>query len=163
MSDDQQYQNYLAAADISLSLRWPTAEETSRTWAESLSASKPTIITALPHTADVPALDATTWRPTSRTQEAVAVSVDLLDEGAALLAAMSRLADDQALRERLATSGHEYWTREHQMAQMANDYLRLIPNAAALPVPAIQSLPAHLTDDYSALAASIAGEIGVEL
>jgi glycosyltransferase involved in cell wall biosynthesis len=160
---DDSIADYLAAADISLSLRWPTAEETSRTWAESLSASKPTIITALPHTADVPALDASTWRPTSRTQEPVAVSVDLLDEDAALLAAMSRLADDPALRKRLATSGHDYWAREHQMTQMADDYVRLITTAPALPAPAMQNMPAHLTNDYSALAASIAGEIGVEL
>ena len=91
------------------------------------------------------------------------MSVDLLNEDAALLAAMSRLADDSALRERLGTRGHEYWTREHQMARMANDYVRLITTAAALPVPGIQNLPAHLTDDHSALAASIAREIGVEL
>ena len=160
---DESIADYLATADVSLSLRWPTAEETSRTWAESLSASKPTIVSALPHTADVPSLDATTWRPSSRTQEPVAVSVDLLDEDASLLAAMSRLAEDKSLRERLGTAGHEYWRREHQMSLMAADYLRLINEAAAMPPPAVQRLPAHVADDYSALAASIAREIGVEL
>ena len=160
---DESIADYLTAADISLSLRWPTAEETSRTWAESLSASKPTIITSLPHTAAVPSLDATTWRPTSRTQEPVAVSVDLLDEDAGLLAAMSRLADDDGLRERLGKAGHEYWKREHQMSLMADDYLRLIKTAASVPEPDVRSLPAHVTDDYSTLVASIAGEIGVEL
>jgi hypothetical protein len=49
------------------------------------------------------------------------------------------------------------------MSQMASDYARLITTAAALPVPTVQNLPAHLTDDYSDLAASIAREIGVEL
>jgi hypothetical protein len=87
----------------------------------------------------------------------------LLDEDAALLAAMSRLADDEGLRARLGKAGHEYWAREHQMSQMASDYARLITTAAALPVPTVQNLPAHLTDDYSDLAASIAREIGVEL
>jgi glycosyltransferase involved in cell wall biosynthesis len=160
---DEWIADYLAAADVSLSLRWPTAEETSRTWAQSLSASKPTIVTALPHTADVPSLDATSWRQTSRSQEPVAVSVDVLEEDAALLSAMSRLVDDDALRERLGKSGHEYWRREHQMSAMADDYLRLINLAAGLPAPETQHLPAHLTDDYSALAASIARELGVEL
>jgi glycosyltransferase involved in cell wall biosynthesis len=160
---DDAMADYLAAADVSLSLRWPTAEETSRTWAESLSASTPTIITSLPHTADVPSLDAHTWRPTSRTREPVAVSVDLLDEDAGLLAAMSRLADDEDLRKRLGKSGYEYWKQEHQMSLMADDYARLITTAAALPAPDVPHPLAHVAHDYSALAASIAREIGVEL
>jgi glycosyltransferase involved in cell wall biosynthesis len=160
---DESIADYLAAADVALSLRWPTAEETSRTWAEALSASTPTIITSLPHTADVPSLDAHTWQPTSRTQEPVAVSVDLLDEDADLLAAMSRLADDEALRERLGKAGHEYWKQEHQMSLMADDYVRLITTAAGLPAPEVEHPPAHVADDYSGLAASIAREIGVEL
>jgi len=155
--------DYLAAGEVVLSLRWPTAEETSRTWAEALSASKATIITSLPHTADVPSLEARTGLPTSRAHEPVAVSVDLLEEDGGLLAAMARLADDGSLRERLGGAGHQYFRREHQMSVMADDYVRLINTAAAMPIPAVERLPAHLTDDYGALAASIAREIGVEL
>jgi glycosyltransferase involved in cell wall biosynthesis len=160
---DADIADYVAAADVSLSLRWPTAEETSRTWAEALSASKATIITSLPHTADVPSLEAHTGRPTSRTQEPVAVSIDLLDEDAGLLAAMTRLADDGSLRERLGRAGFEYFRREHQMNLMADDYIRLINVGAATADPTVERLPADLTDDYGALAASIAREIGVEL
>ena len=38
---DDRIADYLSAGDISLSLRWPTAEETSASWIASLAASKP--------------------------------------------------------------------------------------------------------------------------
>ena len=155
--------DYLAAADVSLCLRWPTAQETSASWVQSLAASRPTIITALPHTADVPSFDARTWRPTRRSLEPVAVSVDVLEEEAALVAAMSRLARDGDLRERLGRAAQGYWRREHHVDVMADDYRRLIAAAAGAPAPKVPGLPRHLTNDYSALAASIASEIGVQL
>jgi len=155
--------DYLAAGDISLSLRWPTAQETSAAWAKSLSASKPTIITALPHTADVPSLDARTWRPTSRSREPIAVSVDLLSEDESLFAAMTRLAEDGELRQRIGRAGHEYWKHEHDVNVMAADYRRLIAEAARTPAPLPPGLPQHLTNDYSALSTSIAREMGIDL
>jgi glycosyltransferase involved in cell wall biosynthesis len=147
--DEDRVADFLAAGDVSLSLRWPTAEETSASWIESLAAGKPTIITSLPHTADIPA--------------SVAMSIDLLDEDAALLAAMSRLAGDRALRQALGNAGREYWRTRHRVELMADDYRRLIPEAAVMPAPSQAGLPAHLTNDYGALAASIASEIGVTL
>jgi len=157
--------DYLSAGDVSLALRWPSAGETSASWIESLAASKPTIITSLPHTADIPSLDARTWRPTRRSTPPIAVSIDLLEEDTALLAAMSRLADDRALRDALGKAGHDYWEAEHHVSLMADDYRRVIAQAAALPPgPALAGAgwPAHLTNDYSARAMSIAREIGVE-
>jgi len=161
--EDDRIADYLSAGDVSLSLRWPSAGETSASWIESLQASKPTIISSLPHTADVPSLDARTWRPTRTSKAPVAVSVDLLEEDAALLSAMSRLAEDGALRDALGKAGHAYWAQEHTLELMADDYRRVIAQAALLPAPAIAGLPAHLTNDYSARAASIARDIGVEL
>jgi glycosyltransferase involved in cell wall biosynthesis len=160
---DDRVADYLSAADVSLSLRWPTAGETSAAWIESLAAAKATIITSLPHTADIPSLDARAWQPTRRSTPAIAVSIDLLDEDAGLLAAMARLADDLALREAIATAGHEYWKAEHRVDQMADDYRRVIAQAIALPAPAVSGLPSHLTNDYSARATSIARELGVEI
>jgi glycosyltransferase involved in cell wall biosynthesis len=159
---EERIADYLSAADVSLALRWPTAEETSAAWIDSLAAAKPTIISLLPHTADVPALDARTWRPTRRSKDPIAVSVDLLDEDAALLAAMSRLADDGALRDTLAKAGHEYFKTEHRVELTAGDYRRVIVQAAALPAPSVRGLPPHLTNDYSARATSIARDLGVE-
>jgi glycosyltransferase involved in cell wall biosynthesis len=165
VSDDR-IADYLSAGDVSLSLRWPSAGETSASWIDSLAAAKPTIISSLPHTADVPSIDARTWRPARRSAPPVAVSVDLLDEEASLLNAMARLAGDRALREALGTAGHAYWKAEHHVSLMAGDYGRVIAQAAALPpgpTEAAAGLPAQLTTDYSALAASIAREIGVAL
>ncbi len=161
--DDDRIADYLSAGDVSLSLRWPSALETSGAWCESLAASKPTVISLLPHTADVPSIDARSWQRTRSSQAPVAVSIDLLDEDAALLAAMSRLAEDRALREELGRAGHEYWKAEHHLDVMAADYARVLAQAAAAPMPAPRDLPAHLTRDYSALTASIAREIGVDL
>ena len=160
---DERVAGYLAAADVSLALRWPTAGETSAAWIESLAAAKATIISSLPHTADVPSLDARTWRPTRRSRDPIAVSIDLLDEDAGLVAAMSRLADDAALRSALALAGHAYWKTEHRVDLVAGDYRRVITQAAALPAPAAHGLPPHLTNDYSARATSIARELGVEI
>ncbi len=53
---------HIAACDVSLNLRWPTARETSGPWLRALAAGRPTIITDLTHLGDVPALDARTWR-----------------------------------------------------------------------------------------------------
>jgi glycosyltransferase involved in cell wall biosynthesis len=160
---DDRIADYLAAGDVSLSLRWPTAEETSAAWIESLAASRPTVVSSLPHTAHVPTLDARTWRATRPSKTPVAVSVDLLEEDDALRAAMSRLADDGELRAALGAAGHAYWKAEHHVSLTAGDYRRVIAEAAALPAPDTAGLPAHLTSDYSALATSIAGEIGLDL
>ncbi len=141
--------NHLSAGDVSLSLRWPTAEETSGSWIESLAAGKPTIITALPHNADVPS--------------SVALSIDLLEEDAALAAAMRLLATDRAAREALGAAGRTYWEANHRLDLMAADYQRVLDRAAGLPAPDVPGLPAHLTADHGALAAAIASEIGVEL
>ena len=76
---------------------------------------------------------------------------------------MSRLSDEGALRASLGKAGHDYWKAEHHVGLMADDYRRVIAQAAATPAPAAAGLPAHLTNDYSARAASIAREVGVEL
>jgi glycosyltransferase involved in cell wall biosynthesis len=147
--DDDRIADYLSAADVSLSLRWPTADETSASWIASLAMGKPTIITSLPHTANIPST--------------VAIAIDLLDEDAALLAAMSALAGDPASREALGNAGREYWKANHHISLMADDYRRVIALAASTPAPSPTGLPDHLTNDYSARAMSIAREIGVEL
>ena len=60
-------------------------------------------------------------------------------------------------------AGRDYWRTEHGVDRMADDYRRVIAAAADMPAPRPSGLPAHLTRDYSSLAASIAAEIGVEL
>ena len=145
--DDDRIADYLSAADVSVSLRWPSTGETSASWVESLSAGKPAIVTSLPHTVDIPS--------------SVAFSIDLLEEDAALVEAMSRLAADAALRERMGRAARDYWRLHHDVRLTAEDYTRVITQAAAIPAPEPEGLPAHLTNDYSSLAESIASEFGI--
>jgi len=146
--DDHALAGYLAAADVCVCLRWPTARETSASWLQCLSASKPTIISDLAHTADVP--------------ESVALRIDLLDEDEALRTAMHRLATDARLRADLSRAGHAYWSANHTIDAMADDYRRIIHHAAALPIPMPPAdLPAHFTDDHSGVARAIVNRFGI--
>jgi glycosyltransferase involved in cell wall biosynthesis len=159
--DERQVPGYLAAADACLCLRWPTAGETSASWLRALAAGKPTVVTALAHLADVPTVDALTWRPSHPGTAAVAIAVDLLGEEEGLASALSRLAIDTRLRGDLSVAARSYWAREHALESMAADYRRLLRDAAAQPVPQVSGLPAHFTDDYSALVRRVADEMGV--
>jgi glycosyltransferase involved in cell wall biosynthesis len=51
----------IAACDVALSLRWPTAREISGPWLRALAAGRPTVILDLEHLAHVPSLDPRTW------------------------------------------------------------------------------------------------------
>jgi glycosyltransferase involved in cell wall biosynthesis len=151
---------HIAAADVTLNLRWPTARETSGPWLRSLAAGKPSIVIDLAHTADVPTLDPRTWRDDGPGGEPVAVAVDILDEDHSLRLAMRRLAHDAALRESLGRAARAYWTREHSYAAMFSDYRRIVPLAAAQKAPRT-ALPAHLRDDESGVMENILETIGV--
>ena len=147
--EEREVADCLAAADACLCLRWPTALETSASWLQCLAAGRPTVITDLAHLVDVP--------------EAVALRVDLLDEESSLAAAMRALASDAALRDAMGRAGREYWLAQHTVEAMAEDYRRILPMAARLPAPAVDDLPAHFVDDYSAPARAIARAFGVEV
>ncbi len=140
---------HLAAADVCLCLRWPTAQETSASWLRCLAASRATVISDLAHLVDVPA--------------AVTVRVDLVDEDRALQAAMERLADDRELRDRTARAGHAYWSTHHTLDAMAEDYRRVLTLAAARPAPAATGLPPHFTADFTAPAREIAARFGLHV
>ena len=64
VESDHELTAHMAACDVSLNLRWPTAREMSGPWLRALAAGRPTIITDLAHLADVPSLDPRTWRIT---------------------------------------------------------------------------------------------------
>ena len=48
---------------------------------------------------------------------------------------MRRLAADGALRERLGQAARDWWTREHSIEVMVDDYERVMRDAAARPDP----------------------------
>jgi glycosyltransferase involved in cell wall biosynthesis len=146
---DDAIAGYLAAADVCLCLRWPTAQETSASWLRCLAAGRPTVITDLGHLADTPS--------------DVAIRVDLVDEAATLLEAMRRLADDQELRRRLGRAGHAYWMAHHTLDAMADDYRRVLALAPSREAPEPDDLPSHFLADYSEPARSILGSFGLDL
>jgi glycosyltransferase involved in cell wall biosynthesis len=172
--DDLTLDRWLAAADVCLCLRWPTSRETSASWLRCLAAGKPTVITALPDLADVPSLDPRGWTldphagnpPTGAEgsqAEAVAVAIDLVEEGPSLEAALARLTSDAALRQALGRNARRLWAREHTVPVMARDYLAAIEATARTPPGPRRDagLPAHLFDDGSATVRAILDEMDV--
>lgn len=146
--DDDRFDDAIAAVDVSLHLRWPTARATSGPWLRALAASKPTIVTDLAHQAHVPALSPQTWQPLpSASRDApVTVAIDIVDEDHSLRLAMARLARDAQLRADLGAAARRYWEREHTVTRMTDDYVRLIERTLASPARASR-LPAELRAD----------------
>jgi glycosyltransferase involved in cell wall biosynthesis len=156
---DEDLASILAAVDVCLCLRWPSARETSAAWLRCLAAGRPTVVTELPHTVDAPALDPRDWsilpaalppddraRPSGDpvsgdepdaaappvAEEPVCVAVDILDEDHSLTLALDRLAADQALRVRLGAAARARFERHHTVAHMVDDYRRLIERVRIL-------------------------------
>ena len=176
LATESELTDCIAACDVSLNLRWPTAREMSGPWLRALAAARPTITIDLAHLVDVPSLDPRTWKmnslagirfpeseirnmtsgnhPADRSDpgsripdpDPVTVAIDILDEDHSLRLAMRRLATDSALRASLGAAGQRYWDHEHSMPQMVEDYERALAEAAALAAPAV-SLPQHLVTD----------------
>jgi glycosyltransferase involved in cell wall biosynthesis len=146
--NDEELTAHIAASDVALNLRWPTAREISGPWLRSLAAGVPTVITQLAHLTGVAWLDPRTWRSSGvpGSGDAVCVGIDILDEDHSLLVAMRRLARDSALRTALAQAGRRHWEAHHTPEVMATDYRRAIELARTLAEPSVE-LPAHLLDD----------------
>lgn len=140
---------YLTAADACLCLRWPTALETSASWLRCLAAGRATVISNLAHLADLP--------------DDVALRIDLLDELPQLTTAMHRLASDGRLRDDLARRGREHFRAHHSLDMMVADYHRVLTRAASRQPPEVAELPAHFTNDYSALSRRIVDSFGVNV
>ncbi|HEX7140471.1 MAG TPA: glycosyltransferase family 4 protein [Vicinamibacterales bacterium] len=139
--------DHLAAADVCLCLRWPTALETSASWLRCLAAGRATVISDLAHLADIPIR--------------VSARVDPAEEPSALLDVMRHLVDDAAWRESLAANGHAYWRESHTLGTMTSDYERLLPVAASRRASSPADLPAHFLADYSGSAMEVIRHVGV--
>ena len=146
---DEAIGGYLAAADVCLCLRWPTAQEMSASWLHCLAAGRATVISDLAHLVDIPTLAPGEPPQSPGHVEPVALRIDLLDEESSLALAMRRLAKDSNARAQLARAGHAYWSANHTREIAANDYRRIIRDAATRPAPVVTDLPAHFTEDYS--------------
>lgn len=158
-ANDDEFDRAIAAADIVLNLRWPTAQETSGPWVRSLALARTTVIIDLPHQAHLPALDPRTWRRMTpcddlfpdADERAVTVAIDLRDLNHSLRAAMRRLGTDAALRARIGAAARRWWEREHTVDRMEADYERALQRAVSLPAPApTPDWPAHLVPNAAA-------------
>ena len=155
-ADDAEVPGYLTASDVVLSLRWPSARETSASWLRAIAASRPTVITDLAHQADLPTLDPRSWtvvhaQPTLTPLEPVAVGIDILDEGHSLTLALKRLTTDAVLRTRLGAAARAHWAAGHTVDHMTSAYEMILREAATLPDPVV-TLPPHLRPDPAAFA-----------
>jgi glycosyltransferase involved in cell wall biosynthesis len=154
--------DYLAAADVCLCLRWPSAREASASWLRCIAAGRPTITTDLVHTADMPSLDPRTW--TASAPAPVCVSIDIVDEDHSLRLAMRRLATDAGLRTVLAASARRLWAERFSLEHMVSEYRDAIESAltASPPDPLMRAhLPKHLLGDGTERAARLVREMGL--
>jgi glycosyltransferase involved in cell wall biosynthesis len=189
LDTDADVTDHLAACDVSVNLRWPTARETSGPWLRALAAGLPTVVTDLVHATGFASLDPRTWRvntevrgPRSEVRSpksedrpstighrpsadhraaAVCVAIDILDEDHSLRLAMRRLANDIELRARLGAAGQAWWRREHSLDAMVEDYVRVMDEARRRPLPDTSALPAHMTDSGGRTLARLVAPFGI--
>ena len=155
-ANEREFSSYLVASDVCLCLRWPSAYETSSSWLRCLAAGKPTIISDLAHTGDVPTLVTRgAWAPShlgslgarAERPDPIAISIDILDEDDSLAVSMRRLARDPGLRRRLGERARAYWSQRHMLTVMVEDYARALIAAVTAPSPSPDvSLPKHFRE-----------------
>jgi glycosyltransferase involved in cell wall biosynthesis len=162
---DEDLASYLNAVDACLNLRWPTGRETSAAWLRCAAAGKPTIVTDLAHTTDVPSLDLRSMATACTlpgAHEPVCVHVALDDEVNMLRLALRKLTEDAGLRARLGGAARRYWGAEGTIELMARDYEDTLTAARMTAGPARPARwPAHLRADGTATARRLAAEVGV--
>ena len=144
--DDADMPDYVAAADVCLCLRWPSARETSASWLRCLAAGRPTIVTDLAQLANVPALDPRDWgiagygggRDGQGNQiRPACVCIDTLDEDHSLTLAVRRLATDPELRRELGRGGRALWESSFTLDQMVDGYERVLEKACRVDAPIV--------------------------
>jgi hypothetical protein len=114
----------LAAADVVVNLRYPTAGETSASLLRILAAGKAVIVSRAGSMAEVP------------TDACVQVAPDAAEEEV-LAEVLLRLLGDEPLRRRLEGNARAFVERDHQLAHSATAYLRVLGRLLGrdLPVP----------------------------
>lgn len=168
LQSDDELTDCIAAADVALNLRWPTAREVSGPWLRCLAAGKPTVTIDLVHAADVPSLDPRTWQATGpdATEAPCTVAIDILDEAHSLRLAMKRLAADANLRDRLGEAARRYWAAHHSIAGMIADYETLIDELRSQPAGIDRpeaGLPPHVLHDGGSTLRTLTADIGVDV
>ena len=152
--DDEEFDQSIAASDVTINLRWPSAHETSGPWIRSLALGRATIIIDADHQSHVPALNPLSWQRLQPSEDlqpgaadrAVAVALNVLNLNHELRAAMRRLGADAGLRDALGRQARLWWEQEHTIERMTLDYERAFTQALAAPLPDV-SVPPHMRPD----------------
>lgn len=119
------FERYVAAADVCLNLRYPTAGETSASLLRLLGAGRPTLVSAIGAFAELP--------------DDVCAKVDLDSSEAELILAYTRLLQRQpAIAAQLGCNARAFVAREHTLAGAAAGYMRLLSTCYGWEPPAIQ-------------------------
>lgn len=107
------FERYVAAADLCLNLRWPTAGETSASLLRLLGAGRPTLVSAVGSFQELPA--------------DVCAQVDADWSESALILAYARLLQTQPLvAAQLGTNARSLVAREHTLAGAAQGYMQFL-------------------------------------
>jgi glycosyltransferase involved in cell wall biosynthesis len=107
------FERYVAAADVCLNLRYPTAGETSASLLRLLGAGRPTLVSAVGSFAELP--------------PDVCAQVDVDRSEAELILAYARLFQRQpAIAAQLGRNARAFVAREHALAGAAAGYLRFL-------------------------------------
>jgi hypothetical protein len=153
---DEEWPDYLAAADACLCLAWPP-RPAPLNWLRCLAAGLPTVIVDAAGLADVPSCDPRGWAvlhapPAAasrsdwpRPPAPACLSIDILDEQHSLALALGRLATDPAFRSRIGNSARALWEARFTAERLAASWRTLVADACAAPprADALSGLPAH--------------------
>jgi glycosyltransferase involved in cell wall biosynthesis len=120
---------HVAAADVVVHLRYPTARETSAALLRVLAQGRPTIVSDLENLAELP--------------EAAVVRADVADEEGEVTRALLRLAESPGLRARLGAAARAHVASAHSFARCRETYADAIERAARAPLPPARRWPAH--------------------
>ncbi|HMO57296.1 MAG TPA: glycosyltransferase [Roseiflexaceae bacterium] len=126
--DRAAFEAYLAAADICINLRHPTAGETSASLLRLLGAGRPTLVTSTGSFVELP--------------PAVAAQVDLGSGEVELLCAYCRyLADHPAFAAAMGAAARRYVAHEHTLPAAAAGYMHFLAQRYGWDAPQIQREP----------------------
>jgi glycosyltransferase involved in cell wall biosynthesis len=128
------FADYLAAADVCVNLRYPTAGETSAALLRILGAGKPALVSRVGSFLELP--------------DAAAAKVDVGEiEEELLLEYLLTLARRPDLRLAMGRAARRYVAEQHTLEGAAAGYLTFLGELLGRPVPALALAPAPYVDD----------------
>jgi len=129
-----QFADYLAAADVCVNLRYPTAGETSAALLRILGAGKPVLVSRIGSFLELP--------------DAAAAKVDVgAIEEELLVEYLLALARRPELRRAMGRAARRYVAEQHTLEGAAQGYLTFLAGLLGRPVPALGPAPAPYVDD----------------